>query len=300
MGYLKHGFASETHQTCGRVNSYEQGRTVRAPDYLLIGHITQDLTPWGPTLGGTATYAARTAQALGYRVAVLTSASPDLVLDGALRGIAMERLPAPATTTFENIYTPHGRRQIIHAVAAPLGPDAVPPAWRSPRIVHLGPLARECDPALVHAFPGSFIGITPQGWLRTWDEAGRVSLRRWEEADQVLPYADAVVLSPEDVGGDEAILAEFARLAPILVVTLGAQGCRVHVGDEVRHIPVTPQEEVDPTGAGDIFAAAFFIRLHETGDPWEAARFANQVASRSVRRPGLEGTPTPEEIATLK
>ena len=84
------------------------------------------------------------------------------------------------------------------------------------------------------------------------------------------------------------------------MVTLGAQGCRVHVGDEVRHIPVTPQEEVDPTGAGDIFAAAFFIWLHETGDPWEAAHFANQVASRSVRRPGLEGTPTPEEIATLR
>jgi sugar/nucleoside kinase (ribokinase family) len=53
---------------------------------------------------------------------------------------------------------------------------------------------------------------------------------------------------------------------------------------------------VDATGAGDIFAAAFFIRLHTTRDPWEAARFATQLAAYSVTRPGLEGVPTQEEI----
>jgi sugar/nucleoside kinase (ribokinase family) len=55
-------------------------------------------------------------------------------------------------------------------------------------------------------------------------------------------------------------------------------------------------EEVDPTGAGDIFAAAFFFRLHATRDPWEAARFATNLAALSVARVGLEGIPTAEEV----
>ena len=55
-------------------------------------------------------------------------------------------------------------------------------------------------------------------------------------------------------------------------------------------------KEVDPTGAGDVFAAAFFIRLYQTRDPWEAARFATQLASISVTRPGISGIPTPSEV----
>jgi len=53
---------------------------------------------------------------------------------------------------------------------------------------------------------------------------------------------------------------------------------------------------VDATGAGDIFAAAFFVRLLATRDPWEATRFATLVASGSVTRIGLDGIPTPSEI----
>jgi sugar/nucleoside kinase (ribokinase family) len=55
-------------------------------------------------------------------------------------------------------------------------------------------------------------------------------------------------------------------------------------------------QEVDATGAGDIFATAFFVRLFKTRDPWEAARFATLVASRSVARVGLDGIPTQSEI----
>jgi sugar/nucleoside kinase (ribokinase family) len=55
-------------------------------------------------------------------------------------------------------------------------------------------------------------------------------------------------------------------------------------------------QEVDATGAGDIFAAAFFVRLYTTHDPWEAARFATLLASYTVTRVGLDGIPTEKEI----
>jgi sugar/nucleoside kinase (ribokinase family) len=83
----------------------------------------------------------------------------------------------------------------------------------------------------------------------------------------------------------------------VLVVTQGARGCTVFVnGKHAQHFPALPRTQVDPTGAGDVFAAAFFIHLYETQDPWTSARFANQVAAISVTRPGLDGVPTPDEV----
>lgn len=269
-------------------------------DYLVIGHVTHDLTRQGPVVGGTAAYAARTARALGCRVGVVTSAHPDLDLSSALPGIAIHRLPAATTTTFENVYTSGGRRQFVRSVAGWLDVEAIPQAWRRAPIVHLGPVAQEVAPTLVTAFPMSLVGVTPQGWLRRWDAAGAVSACAWAEAEAVLRQATAAVLSLEDVGGDESaasLLAEFARWAHILVITRARGGSSVTWAGETRHFPAPQVAEVDATGAGDVYAAAFFFRLYETRDPWEAARFATCLAASSVTRPGLQGTPTPAEIA---
>ena len=72
-------------------------------DYLVIGHITQDLTRDGPRLGGTATYSALTARALGLRVGVVTSANKSTSLK-TFDGIQIISIPSKHTTTFENIY----------------------------------------------------------------------------------------------------------------------------------------------------------------------------------------------------
>ncbi|MBE0696386.1 MAG: ribokinase, partial [Anaerolineaceae bacterium] len=87
-------------------------------DYLIIGHLTRDLTPDGPRLGGTASYASLTARALGLRVGILT-ACEDCLSDSRLEqeGIRVVGLHAGETTTFENIQTPNGRIQYVHQVA---------------------------------------------------------------------------------------------------------------------------------------------------------------------------------------
>jgi len=264
-------------------------------DYLVIGHVTRDVVDGAFALGGTASYAARTAHALGCRVGVVTSTSPDLDLSPALDGVFVTRVPAPATTTFKNVYTSAGRIQMLRDVAETLVPGMVPSSWRA-SIVHLGPVARECDPTLIGAFGDAFVGLTPQGWMRRWDRAGRVSCCQWDEAEELRSRADAVVLSEEDVASDRALVALYASQTRLLVVTRGAAGCTVYTKGQSRQFPALAVREVDPTGAGDIFAAAFFVWLQRKGDPWLAARFANCVAARSVTRPGLSGTPTPEEI----
>ena len=92
------------------------------------------------------------------------------------------------------------------------------------------------------------------------------------------------MLSIEDLAGDENRIEEFASASRILVITEGSAGARVYWNGDVRRFRPPAVTEVEATGAGDIFAAAFFMRLSTTRDPWEAARFANQIAAISVTR----------------
>jgi sugar/nucleoside kinase (ribokinase family) len=264
-------------------------------DYLVIGHVTEDLTPAGPRPGGTATYAVLTARSLGLRVGVVTSVGDAAALN-ALDGIPVVSIPSEHSTTFENQDRGDGRRQVLHARAAPIPYANVPAPWRKAAILHLGPVAGELESRLPEDFSPSVLGITPQGWLRTWDDQGRVSPREWENAETLLEQAGAVVLSREDLGGDDEQIEWMAQQTRVLALTEGPAGSVLYWHGDRRRFRAPEVHAVDPTGAGDIFAAAFFIRLLTTRDPWESARFATQLAARSVTRVGLEGIPTAAEI----
>ena len=280
------------------------------PDFLVIGHVTKDLRPYGGyTIGGSATFAALTAQRLGLRAGVVTSASPDLLerLADVLPGVALSCIPASESTTFENLYQNGSRRQYLRGRAAPLDLSALPDAWHQARIVLLGPLAQEVAPELARAFPGGLLGATPQGWLRQWASDGQVSPTTWTTAAEVLPHLHALILSREDLiahnGGKqddqiEALLDEWTGITPALVLTEGAQGATLYTNGRTRHFPAFPTTEVDPTGAGDVFAAAFLIQYALAQDANAAVRFANCVASFAVEQPGTAGIPTPQQVAT--
>lgn len=270
-------------------------------DFLVIGHVVQDVVPDGYTVGGTTTYSSITARNLGRRPGIVTRLAPDFVWPDVLHDVEVTRVPSAHTTTFHNVYHDGHRQQFLLAVADAIQPEDVPPQWRAAPIVHLGPLNRELDPRFAKLFPNALVGVTPQGWLRQWDESKRVQMRPWEEASEILPHVDVLVLSEEDLNGDAARMDEYARLTRIAVMTQGREGCVVFTQGESRHVPGFPAREIDPTGAGDVFAAAFFIRLLETQDPFEAARFANATASFCVEAPGVAGIPTRTQVeARLK
>ena len=264
-------------------------------DYLVIGHVAHDLTPQGHRLGGTAAYSALTARALGVKVGIVTASGPETSLL-TLNDIPIVSLDTPQSTTFENIYTDHGRIQYLRAQAARIDFDAVPQTWRNSPIIHLGPIADEMESVLPASFQPSLLGLTPQGWMRQWDAEGRVSLGEWNYSETALANAGAVVISREDVNGNDELIERMAHQTRILVVTEGPAGSVLYWNGDRRRFRAPEVREVDPTGAGDIFAAAFFIRLLNTRDPWAAARFATQLASCSVTRVGLEGIATPREI----
>lgn len=269
-----------------------------APDYLVVGHVTRDLRPDGSSVaGGTATYAALAAERLGLAVGVLTSAPAGEAVFGGSHRIMLRCKPSERATTFENVYVGPTRRQYLRAVAAPLSLGDLPPAWRGAPIVHLGPVAQEVEPSFVTAFANALVGVTPQGWLRRWDAQGLVSPVEWESAEMVLERADVVVLSYEDIACRREYLAALVERAKLLVLTVGPEGAIVYRQRMATRVPAYRVVECDPTGAGDVFAATFFVRYAETGDALEAARYANCAASFVIEAEGASNIPDREQIA---
>jgi sugar/nucleoside kinase (ribokinase family) len=267
------------------------------PDYLLIGHIAHDVTPDGPRLGGTVSYGAYTAVALGLRVGVLTSTRPDEPLLQELPpSVHVISIPAEHTTTFDNRYEGSKRTQYMYHRALTLTPDMLPASWRQAGLVHLGPIAYEVDPAFVSVFDDRPICVTPQGFMRLREPDGLVVTVPWDDAEQVLSRARLTVLSEEDIRHDPGLEAVFARYAPLMVMTRAERGCTVYQNGHPRDYPADKVEQVEPTGAGDIFAVALHIALDRLGDLDRAVQMATFLAGRSVTRVGFAGAPTPEEV----
>jgi 1D-myo-inositol 3-kinase len=269
------------------------------PEYLVVGHVTKDVVAdGGYVLGGTVTFSSLTAQRLGKRAAVLTRCEALPELDEVLRDVAVLRLPSDVTTTFENVYEGGARTQHIREVAAPIPADAVPEAWLAAPVVHLGPIAQEVPADLAESFPrGTVIGITPQGWLRSWDESGLVlNGAPWQNAEHVLSVVDVLIFSPEDVSGDLDLVRRYCEMSRLAVVTDDRNGCTVWLSGRQEHHPAFQVNAIDPTGAGDVFATAFMLRYGETRDPSDAAHFANCAASFVVEGRGATVMPTLEQV----
>jgi len=281
------------------------------PDFLTIGHVTRDLLPDQTfSLGGTVTFAALTAYRLGLVAAITTCAGAELQaeLPARLPEIGLAVRSSSASTAFVNTYHEGFRTQYLRARADQIQLEDVPEAWLRASIVLFGPLDQELSLSFIKHFPrshGSIIAATPQGWLRRWDKDGRVLPTPWTAAGEILPLLDVLILSHEDLlpfaKGDrteaDAMLSHWSVQVPLLIATDGRHGATLFQRGTIERFPAYPAHEIDPTGAGDVFAAAFLAFYHRHGDPRKAVDFANCVASLSIEHEGIKGIPTMEMVA---
>jgi sugar/nucleoside kinase (ribokinase family) len=267
------------------------------PDYLMIGHIAHDVTPNGPRLGGTVSFGAYTAAAFGLRVGILTSAAPgEPLLNDLPPQAVVINVPASHTTMFDNRYNGSVRTQYMYHRAETLTPEMLPSAWTQAHMVHLGPIAYEVAPAFAALFAGRSICVTPQGWMRRRETNGRVSTIPWDHAHEVLPHARLTVLSEEDIRHEPGLEKSFAEVAPLLVLTRAERGGTIYQQGTRRDFAAYPAAQIDPTGAGDIFATALLIALDRLNDIKRAVRVAAFLAAQSVTRAGFASAPTPAEV----
>jgi hypothetical protein len=283
------------------VETENKSQLTRLPliNYLVIGHATADLTPEGVRLGGTVAFSGLTAHALGLKTGIITASSPELDIT-RIKHLVVFNKNSQQTTTFENSSDGIHRTQHLFHRAEPLTVDDISLFDFHPDILHLAPVANEVDWKILHRFPGSLKCLTPQGWMRTTDSKHRVIYQPWDNFENILSQADVAIISHEDVQNDESLIAEMASAIPVFVVTENFRGARVYWHNDVRFIKAPEVKYEDDTGAGDIFATAFFYRYFFTKDPWEAGRFAVMLASCSVTRKHLDSIPLAEEIHQAK
>lgn len=281
----------------------------RAPDYLVIGHICADLLPDGSAvLGGTALYSALTAAALGMRVGVLTRGRYGVTVDGiAVPGLERyaDQLSiivqdAEGPTVFVNEYSGGRRTQMVRRWAGEIDLRGLPPHWLNARIVHLGPIAQEIDVRQVGSLQPEFLGCTPQGWMREWPSGGgRVRHVPLRLAPELMSRLDAVVVSDEEIAQAREVV-EWVGQRKLGVVTLGESGARIIYAGQRAELGGFPIKTVDLTGAGDVFAAAFFAKAADrSASAVQAARFANATAALSLRGVGASSVPALADVEAL-
>jgi sugar/nucleoside kinase (ribokinase family) len=250
------------------------------PVLLSVGHVVWDRVDGKDVLGGSVSYAALTARKLGWDAAVLTAASADFVGERDLPGVAVHARPSKTTTRFVNRYDAGGlRQQYLLSRAEDVDVGKLPAGWQAPDALLLGSVAGEIPRHAATMFEAGAVGALAQGWLRHFAADGAVSAQPWEDPAADLFGVHVLFLSVHDVDGDVQRARDMLELVPIVALTRGWEGMELMTRDAVHSVPTLPRPEVDPTGAGDVFAAGFMVRYQETGDPLEAAAFASCAAS---------------------
>ena len=263
------------------------------PEILVIGHVTKDKYEDQYRVGGAAYYGSVTAKKLGKNVCLVTSHADDFKFPEEMFGIDLINVPSPSTTTFHNIYSQEeyggSRTQFLSSCANRISIASIPSVWRNPDIVYLAPMVDEIGLDVASAFPNSKVVASIQGWARHWGPNGKIYSKAWDGKD-ILPYVDVAVCSIEDIHSNDN-LKTWIDCVPILIVTFGSGGSKIYEFGSCVDVDPVPNTEVDPTGAGDVYACSFMIRYMETKDSLKSANFASLVAGLSVRSYGTEGLP---------
>lgn len=257
-------------------------------EYTTVGHVTIDVLDDGTRrAGGTAFYSALQAARLGLRTLIVTRGVPaelERLLEPFAHELDLRVLQAPATTTLRTSGRGSERRQFLLAWAGAFAELA----GLESTIVHLAPVARE----LPSRWRGSaeLVGLTPQGLVRGWEDRPGAQIVQVPAARSALELArgcDAIVLSEDERSSCAGLIAAASAAGAFVAITAGARPVRLIAQGEELELDVFAHERpVEDLGAGDVFAAALFVGLHEGRDRRDAARFAGAAAALRVARAG--------------
>ncbi|HEX6491836.1 MAG TPA: PfkB family carbohydrate kinase [Gaiellaceae bacterium] len=259
----------------------------------VVGNLSLDLvdgTP--PRPGGPPFYAARLLAALGVPalIAVKCAASDRSRLLPPLEalGLAVRWQPGASTASYAFSYRGEARVMEVRSLGEPWTAEQTRVAsgadW-----VHVGALFRGEFP------PETLAALAADGARRlSFDGQGLVRAARTgplllepEPELALLRHVRVLKLSEEEalalVGRlEERALSELG--VPEVIVTLGSRGCLVASGGRLWEIAAGPLRGVDPTGAGDAFAAAYVVARSRRHGPRAAAERATQAVSKLLLR----------------
>lgn len=260
-------------------------------------------------LGGVVTYAGISFQRHGLKTIIVSNvANKDKAILKVLHeeGIHVLRGHTQNTTHFTNHIDGNNRWQEMPVSADPITYEQVKSVLGSVDHLHLGPL-HPCD---IEAKTTDlidktklFISLDVQGYVR-WIENNRVRLCVSGNLTNALLCANVVKAEEIELASIltfyNVSLSELMCAFDIdeMVITAGSRGglIRSLKGKEIRYDAKPISRLIDPTGAGDVFFAAYLIyRFHRDENISIASKFAASLASQQI-----EGQYISKEILSLK
>jgi len=262
------------------------------PGLAVLGNLSLDRVDGGPPRpGGAPLWAARALRVLGVRalIAVKCAAEDRRVLAPPLvaLGLPVVWLTGEATAAFSFSYGGDRREMVVDAVGEPWTVDDVRGLGEA-RWVHVGALAQSDFPAetLAELARERRVSLDGQGLVRP-ARTGPLELGGSPDPD-VLRHVSILKLAEEEAqallgGVDEPSLRSLG--VPEVVVTLGSRGSLVLADGRLSRIAAEPVgEPIDPTGAGDAFAAAYLVSRSTGHAPAAAARRATALVTGLLAR----------------
>ncbi len=119
-------------------------------------------------------------------------------------------------------------------------------------------------------------------------------------ASVVLPSGDEATALTGAATPEAAAAALLARGVRIVALKRGARGSTLYTAAGALDVAPFAVQEVDPTGAGDCYAAALLVALDEGRSLTAAGAFANAAGALATTRLGpMEGAATRAEVLTF-
>lgn len=249
-------------------------------DIVTVGHLAIDsiLLPERQTpfvvLGGATAYVSMAAKRLDTRVSIISKVGGDFpeayqwwLQQESIDLSGLVKDETALTTRFELKYSDlqTERTLLLKGKAPPIMIDDLPSSLRADAI-HLAPLANEISYDVAERLKShaDVLSLDPQGLVRSFDEAGNVSLKPLTDK-RILGIVDILKSSRSEIEAatglsDVASAMEAVHKlgVKIVVVTLGGEGAVISVDGATYRIPAYLSEKVvDPTGAGDAFMGGF-------------------------------------------
>jgi sugar/nucleoside kinase (ribokinase family) len=258
----------------------------------VVGNLSLDRVDGGePRVGGAPFHAARALRVLG-RPAIVAAKGAEadrrLLLPPLVRlGLPVLWRGGDSTAAFSFHYAGSLRSMVV---------DALGPAWTPADLrgleranwVHVGALARS-------DFPAETLAVLARDRRLSFDGQGLVRPARTgplvldgEYDRDVLRHISVLKLAEEEarvlVGEPDAQALASLGVAEI-VVTFGSEGSLVFAQGRLERVPARALgDEVDPTGAGDAFMAAYLVSRSSGHAPVPAGRRASEIVADVLGR----------------
>jgi sugar/nucleoside kinase (ribokinase family) len=271
-------------------------RVKLVPGVTVLGNLAIDIINGGDrSPGGCASFSGVALEAAGGpgRIVALAAEQDQPLfrtLVNRFRAI-LRVLPADRTSSFRLDYDDvDHRRMSVEAIGPVWGRAEIEAADPDTTWVHLAPLLRTDFPPGTLALLGERghrVAYDGQGLVRA-DRLGPLVVDRHYPPD-LLQNIDVLKLAEDEAlivadGPFDASTAE--RLGvPEILVTYGSDGCDIYTENGCVRIPAAWRvDEVQTTGAGDMFTSCYVANRATGADPAEAAKAASELVATELEK----------------